>query len=389
MNRTGSIICLLVFFNSFHVLAQQPVVSVDRMELYLPLLSGKHVGVVANAASINGNGVNIVDHLLYSGVHVTRIYSPEHGFRNPRDAGEQVADSIDPATSLPVISLYGKKKKPSASDLAGIDIMVFDLQDVGVRFFTYLSTLAFVMDACAMNGIPLLVTDRPNPNGAYIDGPVLEPAFSSFVGLYPVPVVYGMTIGEYASMLNGEGWMESSRKCNLTVIPLANYNRHTGYELPRKPSPNLPTPNAVYLYPSLCLFEGTIVSVGRGTLFPFEVFGHPDMKGCSFLFMPESIAGMSKHPPFEGIVCHGVDLRDHFTGSLLPDRMNLSWLLMAFKNLGSNPAFFNDYFDKLAGNAALRQQIIQGKSEQQIRESWQPGIEKFKNIRKKYLLYPE
>lgn len=391
MMKANCFIVILLLILPASLRAQRILTGAEQMEIYLPLLAGKRAGVVANATSVVGERrVNIVDTMLSSGVRVVRIFSPEHGFRNFADAGRNIADSVDPVTGLPVVSLYGKKKKPSPADLQGMDIMVFDLQDVGVRFFTYISTLTYVMEACANNNIPLILLDRPNPNGCYIDGPVLEPKFASFVGLHPVPVVYGMTIGEYAGMVNREKWLKSYRPCRLTVIPAANYSHNSPYVLPVKPSPNLPDMNAVLLYPSLCFFEGTIVSVGRGTRFPFETFGHPELKGYSFTFTPESIPGMSGHPPFEGVLCHGTDLRNYYHESKSkPDRINLSWLLAAFDSMGGKPAFFNDYFDKLAGTASLRKMIQEGKNESQVRRSWQPGLEKFKKIRKKYLLYPE
>lgn len=369
----------------------QVVTGAERLAAYLPMLAGKQVGVVVNATSVVGaHRINVVDTLLSSGVMVAKIFCPEHGFRTFADAGQNISDSVDPLTNLPVISLYGKKKKPSPEDLQGIDVVVFDLQDVGVRFFTYISTLTYVMEACANLNIPVIILDRPNPNGFYIDGPVLEPGRTSFVGLQPVPVVYGMTIGEYARMVNGEKWLKSVRRCELSVITTENYTHSTLYELPVKPSPNLVNQNSVMLYPSVCFFEGTIVSVGRGTWSPFEVFGHPGLKSYSYTFTPVSIPGMSKHPPYEGLLCYGTDLRNYYgTTRKVPNQINLSWLIGAFRSWRSNPDFFNDYFDKLAGSSALRRQILEGKTEDQIRLSWQPGLEKFRKIRKKYLLYPE
>lgn len=363
----------------------------DQPERYLPLLQGQRIALVANSASVVGPGkVHLLDTLLACNVNVVRIFCPEHGFRDFADAGEDIADNTDPVSGLPVVSLYGKKKKPSPTDMRGIDAVVFDLQDVGVRFFTYISTLTYVMEACAEAGMPLILLDRPNPNGYCIDGPVLEPAFSSFVGLHPVPIVYGMTIGEYARMVNGEGWLKSGPRCRLSVIGLGNYVRTETRPLAVKPSPNLPNLNSILLYPSLCLFEGTIVSVGRGTHFPFEVYGHPDLISLPFTFTPESIPGMSKNPPYQGRVCHGVDLRGVYVPDINPpEKLNLIHLCSAFKLLGGDAAFFNSYFDKLAGTDLLRVQIVAGKNEDQIRQSWQPGLDGFKEIRKKYLLYPE
>ncbi len=364
-------------------------VGAERTDQYLPLLDGKKIGIVANQSSLV-DYVNIVDTLISSGVEIIKIFSPEHGFRGNAEAGALVENFTDPETGLEVISLYGTKKKPSLTDLKGIDLIIFDIQDVGVRFYTYISTLTYVMEACAESKIPMLLLDRPNPNGFYIDGPVLEKEYSSFVGLHPVPVVYGMTIGEYARMVNGEGWLKNGIKCKLTVIPVENYNHQTLYRLPAPPSPNLISMNAVYLYPSLCFFEGTIMSIGRGTSFPFEVFGHPEWMNCTFIFVPRTIRGMSIHPPYEGIECRGVDLR-LITGNR-PEYLGgiqLSFLIAAFTDLGDHPGFFTQYFDKLAGTATLREQISQRIPEEEIKMSWQEGLTRFSLIRSKYLLYPD
>ncbi len=353
---------------------------------YFPMLKGRAIGVVANNASVVWH-VNIVDMLVGKGFNIKRIFSPEHGFRMNSDAGQTIADATDPATGIPVVSLYGSRQKPAKEDLASLGLIVFDLQDVGVRFYTYISTLTLVMEACAENGTPLVLLDRPNPNGFYIDGPVLEKEYASFVGMHPVPVVYGMTIGEYACMVNGEKWLKNGLKCDLKVIRLTNYNHETMVELTEKPSPNLPNPNAVWLYPSLCLFEGTTFSIGRGTGFPFEVFGHPQMKSAPFSFTPRSIPGASLHPPFENRECHGIDLRGFLVKH--PEqkgRIQLGWLLAGFHS-SSPDGFFNDYFNKLAGNATLQRQIREGKPETEIRASWQKGISRFLKIRKRYLLY--
>jgi uncharacterized protein YbbC (DUF1343 family) len=361
----------------------------DRTDVYLPLLKHKEIAVVANPASMIGK-VHLVDSLYRSGIKIGVIFSPEHGFRKFSEAGQSIGNTVDSATKIPVLSLYGKRNKPVKTDFTDIDLVVFDLQDVGTRFYTYISTLTYVMEACAENNVPMLLLDRPNPNGFYIDGPVLEEQFASFVGLHPVPVVYGMTIGEYAQMINGEGWLKKGVICDLQVIPLESYTHRSRYQLPVNPSPNLRTMNAVYLYPSLCFFEGTKISVGRGTGFPFEIFGSPGMVACSYLFIPESTKGSGQNPPYSGQTCLGVNLshlfQDHpeMLGSI-----NLSWLFMAFKMTGSKPDFFTDYFDKLAGNSTLRNQIIQGLPESEIRQSWQPGIDKFKEIRRKYLIYEE
>jgi len=361
----------------------------DRTDLYFNLLKNKTIGIIANNAS-QINGKNIVDSLISSGFDVKTIFCPEHGFRKFEEAGQMIKNSIDSATGIRIVSLYGKSRKPDKKEIADLDIVIFDLQDVGVRFFTYISTLANMMEACAESNTPLIVLDRPDPNGFYIDGPVLDSAYASFVGMHPVPVVYGMTIGEYASMINEEGWLKNGVICDLRIIPLDNYTHSSVYDLPVKPSPNLPTMNAVWLYPSLCLFEGTIVSVGRGTETPFEVIGHPFLKGFSFSFTPENIKGMSQNPVYRGQVCLGLDLSNFYsTHPKMKGRINLSWLTMTYKDLGSKPDFFNDYFDKLAGNSELRKQIMEDIPEMEIRKSWEPGLSKFKEIRKKYLLYPE
>lgn len=371
--------------------AQGLQTGAEQTERYLQQLQGLRVALVVNSASVVGpNMVNLCDTLLARGVKVARIFCPEHGFRSFADAGAEIVDGIDPASGVPVVSLYGKKKKPSAEDMQGIDVVVFDLQDVGVRFFTYISTLTYLMDGCATAGIPMILLDRPNPNGIGIDGPVLESEFASFVGLHPVPILYGMTIGEYAGMVNGENWLPSGLRCPLTVVTLQNYHRAIALPLPMKPSPNLTNLNSILLYPSLCLFEGTMVSVGRGTKFPFEVFGHPDLTSLPFSFVPQSIPGMSQNPPYRGETCYGMDLRGvYIAGCQPPEKLNLTHLINSFNLLGSKSNFFNPYFDNLVGTNSLRKQLLDGKSEDQIRQSWQPGLQRFKEIRKKYLIYPE
>ncbi len=360
----------------------------EQMTAFLSMLEGENVGLVANHSSLVG-GVHLADTLLSCGIHVVKVFAPEHGFRGLAGAGEQLDDGRDPRTGIPVVSLYGEKKKPSDEDRHGIDLLLFDIQDVGVRFYTYISTLALVMEAAAENGIPLLVLDRPNPNGFYVDGPVMEREYVSFVGLHPVPVVYGMTIGEYALMVNGEGWLPGGLHCDLSVIPLKGYNRDELYRLPVKPSPNLPGWQAVYLYPSLCLFEGTVVSVGRGTDFPFTVYGHPGLHSGSFMFTPQPLP-WAKHPKLEGIACTGHDLSGYAANYRGAEKhFNLQWLVSAWEELGRDSAFFNPYFEKLAGTASLRQQIIAGQSIEEIRAGWKPGIERFMLIREKYLLYDD
>jgi len=388
MERDFRVAAFMVFIMVFTGMLQAQVIpGADRTELYYPLLKGKSIGVVVNQASVSG-GANIVDVLVGHGLNVARIFSPEHGFRVSAEAGQDVGNSIDSVTGIPVVSLFGSKKKPTPGDLKSLDLILFDIQDVGVRFYTYISTLSYVMEACAENEVPLIVLDRPNPNGFYVDGPVLEKQFCSFVGMHPVPVVYGMTIGEYACMVNGEGWMKNGVKCDLRVIPLENYNHSARTGIPVKPSPNLINLNAILLYPSLCFFEGTSLSIGRGTPFPFEVYGHPDLGYGNFYFTPESIRGVSLHPPMEGRNCRGEDLRDFYTiHSGESGKIYLGWIIRAYQDWRDKSAFFTGYFDKLAGNSLLRQQIIQGKSEKEIRESWDAGIKKFKRIRGKYLMY--
>ena len=384
---------VLLVFQSFCACSQSQdariIVGAEQTGAYFPLIKGKNIALVVNHTSLIGE-IHLVDSLLRADFKVVKVFSPEHGFRGNADAGQEISDKIDLVTGLPIISLYGKNKKPQVADLADVDMVVFDIQDVGARFYTYISTMTFVMEACAENQIPVIILDRPNPNGFYVDGPVLESEFKSFVGLHPVPIVHGMTVGEYAKMVNGEGWLENGVKCELSVIPVENYTHSDFYELPVRPSPNLPNKNAVYLYPSLCLFEGTIVSVGRGTDFPFQVIGHPDFVTGSYLFTPKSIPGVASKPKYEGVTCFGQNLTgfaENITNQ--PHQLSLFWLIEYYKILKDKGNFFDNYFEKLAGTAQLRKQIEEGWSEVQIRESWQPGLEKFRQIRKKYLLYPD
>lgn len=360
----------------------------ERFSAYKSLLENKNIALVANQASLV-NEEHLVDFLLSKEINVLKIFSPEHGFRGDADAGEQVKNGIDLKTKLPIVSLYGKNKKPNSQDLDKLDLVVFDLQDVGVRFYTYLSTLHYIMEVCAENNIPLVVLDRPNPNAHYIDGPVLEEDCKSFVGLHPVPIVYGMTIGEYGKMINGEKWLKNGVQCDLTVIPCMNWTRDSVYELTVKPSPNLPNYGSIQLYPSLCFFEGTVVSAGRGTDFPFQTYGHPLLNKTKFQFKPRSIEGASKNPKFKGEICGGEDLRtiDIFKFRA-QKQLDLSFLLNAYSELNTHTDFFNSFFEKLAGTKELRQQIIQGKTESEIRKSWKEKLDKFKLIREKYLIYP-
>ncbi len=379
-------IFILVIFLFFYGKVEAVSPGSANFELYKTLLTGKKIGIVTNQTAVVGDK-HIVDFLQKKGMEIVRIFCPEHGFRGDADAGEIVGDYKDNVTGLPVISLYGKKKKPSVADLAGLDVVVFDMQDVGVRFYTYLSTLHYVMEACAENEIALIVMDRPNPNAFYIDGPVLEMKYSSFVGMHPVPIVYGMTIGEYAQMINGERWLKNGMYCKLSVIPCQGWTRNMIYKLPRKPSPNLPDSISVMLYPSTCLFEGTVVNEGRGTLIPFQVFGHPDLKNMPYKFIPHSIPGMSKSPKCMEQECYGMDLRNQYDEVKAGKRLRLDWLLVAYKNYTGENAFFLPFFEKLVGTGQLRKDIEAGKSEFEIRASWQPQLEEFKRIREKYLMY--
>ncbi|MFV0530993.1 MAG: exo-beta-N-acetylmuramidase NamZ domain-containing protein [Flavobacteriales bacterium] len=363
---------------------KQLILAVEKTPEYLSLLKNKRVGVVTNQTGQIKNQ-HLVDFLLSKGIQITTIFSPEHGFRGEADAGEKVKDGKDPKTGLPIISLYGKNRKPTTSQLINIDVLLFDIQDVGVRFYTYISTLHYVMEAAAEQNKKIIVLDRPNPNAHYIDGPILEKEYKSFIGMHPVPVVYGMTIGEYAKMINGEKWLEKGLVADLHVIKIDHYTHQMPYELPIQPSPNLPNAQSISLYPSLCFFEGTTVSVGRGTDFPFQVYGAPYLKG-DFQFIPNPNQG-AKQPKNQGEVNYGTDLRNY------PklNRLNLSWLIEAREqNRPLSDTFWlkNNFINLLAGTKKLRQQIDQGMNEDQIRATWQPDLDQFKKIRKKYLLYP-
>ncbi|MEA3445965.1 MAG: DUF1343 domain-containing protein [Bacteroidota bacterium] len=383
------LLSLFLIFTQTCKAQDNPVITgAQQTGKYLPLLKGKQVAVLANPSSLIGEN-HLVDSLLALNVDLIRIFSPEHGFRGNAGAGEHVSNFVDKKTGLPVVSLYGKHKKPLPEDLELVDIMLFDLQDVGARFYTYISSLHYLMEACAENNIPLIVLDRPNPNGFYVDGPVLKNTYKSFVGMHPVPVVHGMTIGEYAKMINGEGWLNNNLKCNLTIIPCRNYNHNTLYELPVRPSPNLPNMVSVYLYPSLCFFEGTIMSLGRGTSHPFQCYGHPDFVLGSFVFTPRSIPGVANHPKHENKKCYGANLSSAEELILSEKRINLSWLISTYEAMHEKEDFFIPFFEKLAGTENLRKQIEAGKSENEIRKSWQADLSKFKQIRKKYLLYPD
>ena len=353
---------------------------------YLPLIQGKTVAVVANQTSLIG-GVHLVDTLLSLDVDIRLIFAPEHGFRDLADAGAVITSGTDPVTGINVISLYGRKKKPLPEDLEGIDAVIYDIQDVGTRFYTYLTTMCYVMEACAENGKAFIILDRPNPNGYYVDGPVLDTAYRSFVGIHPVPVVHGMTLGEYAGMVNGEGWLAGGISCDLKVIRCTNYTHSTLYELPVIPSPNLPNMNSVYLYPSLCFAEGTVLSCGRGTEYPFQVLGAPEMPDTGFSFTPQPSFG-SSDPKYNGMVCYGIDLRNALEDSIVPrPAMNLEWIIDAYNAYPDKEKFFTGYFDTLAGSSTLREQIISGMDADEIRQTWKEELDKFEQVRKKYLLY--
>lgn len=371
---------------SVETVAMHP--GIYSMPDILDFIGNRSVGVTSNHTGII-DGVHLVDTLLVSGVVVKSVFAPEHGFRGDRPDGEKIESGYDPRTGLPIISLYGSNKKPKPGQLEGVEVMVFDIQDVGARFYTYLSTLHYVMEACAEQGIPILVLDRPNPNIDFIDGPVLDPKFSSFVGMHPVPVVYGMTIGEYARMINGEGWLQGGMKADLHVVPCSGYTRDLDYALPVAPSPNLPDMTAIYLYPSLCLFEATTVSVGRGTNTPFSVIGEPTNRSGDYTFTPRSIPSASLHPKHQGQVCRGYDLNIEVSNPENLNRIDISWLLRMYRETGDPRKFFDrpDFFDKLAGTDSLRKSILDGKSEEQIRTSWREELEKFMEVRAKYLIY--
>ncbi len=368
-----------------------PVPGAHRTDAYLDLIRGKKIGCVVNQSSLVGR-THLVDTLLRRGVDVKVIFSPEHGFRGTADAGQEIAESIDSSTGIPVISLYGDHRKPTPEDLAGLEVILFDLQDVGVRCYTYISTLHLVMEACAENHIPFIVLDRPNPNGYYIDGPMLRPEFRSFVGMDAIPLVYGMTIGELAQMINGEGWLNGGIKCHLTVIPCIHYDHNMTCTLSVPPSPNLPNLRAILLYPSLCLFEGTQVSVGRGTKMQFQIIGHPAYLPGSTVFTPESMPG-AVNPPYEGMPVNGTSLRHLSTAEIFSwKKLNLFWLLNYYQVLQPQGKFFTTQmtaFDRHAGSSALRVQLGQNLTEQQIRASWQADIEAFRARRSHYLLYPD
>ncbi|KQS33471.1 exo-beta-N-acetylmuramidase NamZ domain-containing protein [Dyadobacter sp. Leaf189] len=376
--------------------AKAPVTAADQISQYIGYLKGKKVGIVVNQTSIIGSKP-MVDSLVALGVNIVTIFGPEHGFRGSASAGDKVSDSVDPKTGIPAISLYGKLKRPTNEQMAKLDLIVFDIQDVGARFYTYINTLGHVMEACAENNKEMLILDRPNPNGFLIDGPILEDHLHSGIGMYRIPISHGLTVGEFAQMINGEGWLPNKMQCKLKIIKVANYTHDTPYTVPVFPSPNLNTQQSVMLYPHICMFEGTIVSQGRGTYMPFTVLGAPALKGkYEFSFKPQSIKGMSETPLHQDVECYGLDLRKYDMSSIRKSgKLNLGWLMDMYKAYPDKARFFdrsqskqmND-FDKLAGTENLRKQIIAGASEEEIRKSWEPGLSQFKEARKKYLLYP-
>lgn len=362
-------------------------VGAERVEKYFPLIKGKRVALLVNNTSMIGKKKHLVDFLVSSGINVVKIFSPEHGFRGDADAGEKVLNQVDSKTGLPIISLYGKNKKPTAEQLEDVDVVIFDIQDVGVRFYTYISSLHYLMESCAAYSKKIIVLDRPNPNGDYVAGPVLKPLFKSFVGMHEIPVVHGLTVGELAKMINGEGWLKFRKKCDLTVIPVINYDHNSKYSLPIKPSPNLPNDISIRLYPSLCYFEATRVSIGRGTYMPFQVIGYADPSGGEFTFTPVSIPGMSKKPKLMDKKCYGVDLRSEG----LNHKFTLKYFLKYYEKSGRHEKYINRkrFFNLLAGNNTLIKKIESGKTLQEIEDSWKDDLLKYKQMRLKYLIYKD
>lgn len=368
--------------NKINGISNEIKTGADNFDKYIPLLKDKKVGIITNQTGILSNKKHLVDFLLEKKINIKTIFAPEHGFRGTADAGEHVVDGKDSKTGLSIVSLYGENRKPKKEQLAGIDVLVFDLQDDGARFYTYISSLHYVMEACAENNIPLIILDRPNPNGSIVDGPILDKEFTSFVGMHPIPILHGMTIGEYGQMINGEKWLKNGIQCKLTVISCTNYRRDMPYSLLVKPSPNLPNDQAINLYASLCLFEGTNVSLGRGTEKQFQIYGSPYLTKTNFKFTPKPNFG-AKDPVYNGKECYGEDL------SKVPkvNQLELKWLLKAYQNTTDKSKFFIPFFTKLAGTKKLQQQIEAGVSEKDIRDSWKKGLEDFKTMRKAYLLY--
>ena len=379
------LILMTFSYLSFSQSNNKLIVGANRTELFLNHIEGLNVAVVANLSSkikSETKSIHLIDSLLKLNIKIKKVFSPEHGFRGEADAGEKVEDGIDQKTGIPIISLHGTNKKPTKDQMKDIDVVIFDIQDVGARFYTYISTLHYVMEAVGENNKKLIILDRPNPNGHYVDGPILESKYKSFIGMHPVPVVYGMTIGEFGIMINEEGWLKNQIYSDLKVIPIKNYNRKMVYELPIKPSPNLPNKQSINLYPSLCFFEQTPISIGRGTNMQFQVIGSPDWENNDFSFKPISMSG-AKYPKHIDQICNGIDLRE----SPYLSRINLKWLIDAYNKSKNKSAFFKDGFNKLAGNKMLKEQIIDGLSEKEIKQSWKSGVENFKLMRSKYLIY--
>lgn len=384
--------CLFVATHSIQVHANElpPIPGSWQTGQYFHLLENKRVAVAGNHTSMI-KYTHLVDSLLSADIQVVKVFSPEHGFRGEAAAGELVDSSIDDQTGLPIISLYGTNRRPTAQHLEDLDIILFDIQDVGTRFYTYISTMTYIMEEAARQDIPMIILDRPNPNGHYVDGPVLKPEHSSFVGLHPIPVVHGMTVGEYALMVNGEGWLPNDLQCELHIVSVKNYTHQTSYDVPLAPSPNLPNMHAIYLYPSLCLFEGTVISLGRGTNKPFQIYGHPDLpqQQFSYRFIPQSVSA-APNPPQLGKKCNGVDLTAIPLEELrTKNRINLDYILHAYHHFPEKAHFFNNFFELLAGTSELRRQITSGYSADEIRASWQKDLDAFRIIRSKYLLYPD
>ena len=393
IRKTLMLLLLSVSLLSFtcaqeHQEEQRLKMGAEITNKYFPLLEGKRVAVMSNQSGMVGDE-HLVDFLVAGNHNVVGIFSPEHGFRGTADAGEHVSSSVDQKTGLPIWSLYGSGTgKPTARQMEQFDILVFDLQDVGLRFYTYYASMARLMDACAQYDKEMIVLDRPNPNGFYVDGPLLDMKHKSGVGWLPIPVVHGMTLGELALMINGEKWLPRGRVCNLIVVPCEGYTHQTRYELPIAPSPNLPNIHSIYLYPSTCLFEGTVMSLGRGTDFPFEVYGHPNYKGSDFSFTPRSVAG-AKKPPLLNKKCYGVDLREMSNQDIWERGFDLSYVIDAYQNMNIGNKFFSSFFEKLVGVDYIRQDIIAGKSADEIRQKWSGDVEQFVKQRRPYLLYEE
>ena len=384
----GVLVCLLLFSSQIQAQENRVIPGDEQTDAYLPLLKNQRVAIFSNHTGMIGEQ-HLLDVLLEKEVKVTAIFSPEHGFRGKADAGEHVSSTKDAQTSVPILSLYdGKSKKPSAASMQQFDVLLVDIQDVGLRFYTYYISMCRLMDACAEHGRRMIILDRPNPNGHYVDGPVLDMKYKSGVGWLPIPVVHGMTLGELARMVNGEGWLPGKRVCALTVIPCLNYNHQTLYRLPVAPSPNLPNMKSIYLYPSICLFEGTPVSLGRGTALPFQVYGHPQMKGYDYSFTPRSVSG-AKKPPLLNQRCYGVNLSTQSETEIREKGLDLSYVIDAYRNLKMGDRFFKPFFNLLIGNDTVRQMIQAGKSAEEIKASWQTEVEQFKKQRKPYLLYEE